>query len=139
MAAIADGQVLAEVELEISPSRGQHEAALDAGRPDDLAFHKTSEMLENRIAFFAPAADRSELVVPEDERYGPCTPARRSRSLRGSRSSAKASGFSRDGRVGGYAFRSYRAQLDQIAFCSLEVPTSIAAPGNMSMKRRVSS
>jgi hypothetical protein len=68
MAEVSDGQVLAEIELEISPPRGKHETAINTGRPDDLAFHKTLDVLKNRIAFFAPAADSGKRVVPSTSR-----------------------------------------------------------------------
>ena len=49
-------------------ARAQYKTAINTGRPDDLAFHKTLDVLKNRIAFFAPAADSGKRVVPSTSR-----------------------------------------------------------------------
>ena len=57
MAQVTDGDVLADIQFEIAAAGRQHDATFDGWGPDDLAVDKTLNMLKDRIAFVAPAAD----------------------------------------------------------------------------------
>lgn len=50
---IADGRILADVEIEVAtPSRG-HKGAVNGGCPDDFAFEEALDVFENRVAIIA--------------------------------------------------------------------------------------
>ena len=68
MAEIADGEVLADVEFKVAAARGEHKAAFDGGCPDDVAINKAMDVLQDRIAFFAAAADSRVRLRTQNER-----------------------------------------------------------------------
>src|SRR5580704_14311288 len=53
MAQIAYGDVLADVQVEISATSGQHESAGDGGSPDDFIVDKTLDVLQHRVPMVA--------------------------------------------------------------------------------------
>jgi len=53
VAEIPDGDILANVQLEIAATCGEHESAGDGGRPDDLIFHQPFDMLQDRVSMIA--------------------------------------------------------------------------------------
>src|SRR5580693_86682 len=50
MAEITDGDVLADVQVEIAATSGQHESASDGGRPDDLIVDQSLNVFQHRVS-----------------------------------------------------------------------------------------
>src|ERR1700722_11659278 len=70
VAEIADGNILADVQIEIAATGGQHEGAGNGGRPDDLIFDQTLDVLEHRVSVIAGFGERGVGVGAEQHGVG---------------------------------------------------------------------
>ena len=70
MAGIADGDILADVQLEIAAARGQDKGARDGRGPDDLAADETVDMLQHRVAVIAGFGERRVRISAEQNGLG---------------------------------------------------------------------
>src|ERR1700729_2202244 len=67
---IADGNILADVQIEIAATGGQHEGAGNGGRPDDLIFDQTLDVLQYRVSVVAGFGERGVGVGAEQHGVG---------------------------------------------------------------------
>src|SRR5579863_6161488 len=65
MAEIPDGDVLPNVQFEITAACCQHESAADCWRPDDLVFHQPLDVLQHRVSVVTGFGERGVGVGAE--------------------------------------------------------------------------
>src|SRR6516164_9494427 len=65
---IADGRVLADVEIEIATACGDDESAVNGGCPDDFAFDESLDVFENGVAVVAGFGELRVSVGAEENR-----------------------------------------------------------------------
>src|SRR5271157_1884034 len=70
VAEVTDGEVLADVKVEIASTGGQHESTGNSGRPDDLIVDKALDMLQHRVPVVADLGECGVGVGAEQHRVG---------------------------------------------------------------------
>src|SRR5215204_2456646 len=64
---VADRKVLADRELEVAAALGQHQAAIEPGRPDDVAVDQALDVAQDRVARVGASREvLVELLVQDD-------------------------------------------------------------------------
>ena len=70
MGEVADGDILADVELEVAAARGDDEGAFDGRRPDEIAVNDALDVFEYGIAVIAGFGEGGVFIGSEQDRVG---------------------------------------------------------------------